>query len=69
MSVILLNGSTAPRVKSSDGVTVLPCGCAHTAGEIQTFLQMCAPCHEVWKILHDSTRGFEARINKIGDQS
>lgn len=38
MSVILRNGSKAERIKSSDGCTVLPCGCAHTD---VMWVQMC----------------------------
>lgn len=34
----LLNGNTLTRQRSSEGCTVLPCGCAHTD---TTWLQMC----------------------------
>lgn len=34
----LLNDNTTPRVRSSDGVTVSPCGCAYSDRE---WLQMC----------------------------
>jgi hypothetical protein len=36
--ITLLNGSTEVRVRSSEEVTVLPCGCAHTATR---WLQAC----------------------------
>jgi hypothetical protein len=36
----LLNGTTQARIKSSDEVTVQPCGCAHTD---VMWLQMCDP--------------------------
>ena len=39
----LLNGSTEIRIRSSDGCTVLPCGCAHTDTH---WLQMCDPCYQ-----------------------
>jgi hypothetical protein len=39
----LLNGNTHERQRSSDDVTVLPCGCAHTATR---WLQMCDPCYQ-----------------------
>lgn len=34
----LLNGYTESRTRSSEGCTVLPCGCAHTD---TTWVQMC----------------------------
>lgn len=40
--VTLLNGHTEPRVKSSEGCTVLPCGCAFTDWPSE-WRQMCAP--------------------------
>jgi hypothetical protein len=43
----LLNGSTQARVKSSDDVTVRPCGCAHTD---VMWLQMCDPCFQADQI-------------------
>ncbi len=38
MTVHLLNDTLAPRVKSSDGCTVQPCGCASTDTR---WLQLC----------------------------
>jgi hypothetical protein len=42
MSLHLMNGAKAPRVKNSEGCTVLDCGCAfiEVAG-IQQWVQMC----------------------------
>lgn len=49
--VVLLNGNTEPRVRNSEGLLVLPCGCAH--GDTH-WHQMCAAHHAAWKALHDA---------------
>jgi hypothetical protein len=49
----LMNGNTVPRVRSSDGCTVLPCQCAHTEREI---VQMCDLHWLEWRNLHDAAR-------------
>lgn len=61
MTVHLLNGSAAPRVKSSDGCTVLPCGCAHTERE---WLQFCDAHMAEWRAMHDSVRRTLAAEDK-----
>jgi len=38
LRMILLNGHAEPRVRNSEGCTVLPCGCAHLERE---WVQMC----------------------------
>jgi len=45
----LLNGSKEIRQRNSDGVTVLPCGCAHTD---VLWLQMCDGDYQVEAALH-----------------
>ena len=49
----LLNGATAERVRSSDGVTVQGCGCAHTP---TVWWQMCATHYEEFATLHQRAR-------------
>ena len=53
LRMILLNGNTTPRVRSSEGCTVLPCGCAHTERE---WLQLCDAHGSEWQSLHDAAR-------------
>lgn len=48
-NIQLLNGSKAARVKSSDGVTVLACGCAHSERE---WSQMCYAHYQEWRAVH-----------------
>jgi len=45
----LLNGNTAPRVRSSEGCTVLECGCAYTD---VLWLQMCDAEYAEWHARH-----------------
>lgn len=52
MTVHLLNGSTEQRVRSSEGCALLPCGCAHTTGELQRWLQACDAHHTEWQERH-----------------
>jgi len=49
----LLNGNATPRVRSSEGCTVLACGCAHTD---VTWLQLCDAHWFEWSGLHDAAR-------------
>ena len=53
MTLHLLNGTAAPRVKSSDGCAVLPCGCAHTD---VTWLQMCDVHFAEFAALHGAAK-------------
>lgn len=41
----LMNGQRHTRVKNSEGVTVLPCGCAH---EEIMYLQLCEEHWQEW---------------------
>lgn len=52
----LLNGATEIRERSSEAVTVLPCKCAHTNGECQTWVQMCDEDYTEDHALHESAR-------------
>jgi hypothetical protein len=54
-NVVLIFGEHA-RTRSSEGVTVLDCGCAHD--EIR-WLQICKPCYAPWKELHDAANAIE----------
>jgi hypothetical protein len=56
----LLNGSTEPRVRSSEGVTVQPCGCAAT--DIM-WLQMCDPHFQA-----DNALRQQAHQDKLAEQ-
>lgn len=47
----LLNGYTEIRVRSSEGCTVLPCGCAHTDTR---WIQMCDACYAEWSARHSA---------------
>lgn len=51
MIVCLLNGSHAVRERTTEAVTVLPCGCGHTD---VMWVQMCrehgAPCQELHEL-------------------
>lgn len=49
----LLNNNPAPRIRSSEGCTVLPCGCAHTE---RTWVQMCGPHYADDNALHETAR-------------
>lgn len=49
----LLNGNKIARVKSSDGVEVLPCGCASTE---RKWIQMCEECYRDWWQRHEDDR-------------
>lgn len=45
----LLNGTSAARARSSDGVTVLECGCAYSE---KAWLQMCDAEYSAWHDRH-----------------
>lgn len=63
----LLNGHTSVRVKSSDGVTVLPCGCAYSERE---WLQMCDAEWKEWHARHVAAlSGRDARSTNPGQES
>lgn len=49
----LVNGSTEVRHRSSDGCTVLTCGCAHTDTR---WLQLCSAHYADWHALHNRPR-------------
>ena len=51
--MLLLNGHAEPRVRNSEGCTVLPCGCAHLERE---WVQMCDAHGAEWQALHDAAR-------------
>lgn len=51
MDIVLVNGTSAPRSRSSEGVTVLDCGCAHTATH---WLQMCRPHYAEDSAIHEA---------------
>lgn len=48
-TITLMNGVTEIRVRSSEGCTVLGCGCASTD---VMWLQMCFVHHALWSPLH-----------------
>jgi hypothetical protein len=50
--VVLVNGHTEQRQRSSEGVVVLECGCAFTDWPSQ-WLQMCTPSHVDTQQRHD----------------
>ena len=54
--ITLMNGFAPERVKSSEEVAVLDCGCAHTRGEIQRWYQMCDKHHTEFDALHTAAR-------------
>jgi hypothetical protein len=43
---------TAPRTRGSGGCTVLDCGCAHSLGEVQRWLQLCDEHWREWRNRH-----------------
>ena len=49
----LLNGTPAPRVRSSEDCTVLECQCAHTDSK---WLRMCAAHWAEWSDRHEAAR-------------
>ena len=56
MTLHLMNGTAAPREKSSDSCSVLTCGCAHTTGELQRWLQMCDAHFAEYAALHGAAK-------------
>ena len=53
IDVKLMNGHTEQRVRSSDGCTVLPCGCPHAEREI---VQMCDEHYAEFDARHRQAR-------------
>lgn len=53
-----MNGYTSERVKSSEGTTVLDCGCAYTPAR---YLQMCDPHYQPWHQRHEQARFDHAK--------
>lgn len=51
-SVVLLNGHTEQRHRTSEGVAVLDCGCAYRDWPSE-WLQMCTPSHVDYAARHD----------------
>lgn len=49
--IVLINGSKEPRSRSSESVTVLDCGCAHTP---TMWLQMCRLHYTEDRAIHDA---------------
>lgn len=64
MSVHLLNGTPAPRVRNSEGCEMLACGCAHNGTR---WLQLCEAHFLEWSGLHDASR--IAHQSTLGVQS
>ena len=66
MSVHLLNGNKTERVRSSEGCTVLDCGCAATATE---WVQMCEPHFAEWDARRRAALEDHAREAARGEGS
>lgn len=53
-----MNDTPAERTRSSDGCTVLPCGCAHTDTK---WVQLCEPHYLEWYDRHYGA-GFREEV-------
>lgn len=62
LPIHLLNGSTEIRVRSSEGTTVLDCGCAYTE-QPSRWIQMCDPDFQADNALHE-----QARLNHLAGE-